>query len=113
MSIAPSSRYARPCRIRRKCFAFHQQAERVEMGAVFHLAVVEDDGIGTDVTPVSDSEIARLQDAVLEQMGLHNRVLVDAAVVSNSDEVEFDQPCRVNIDTFANLRAQQTEIERQ
>src|SRR5437879_13135604 len=113
MSGGPSSGYSRPCRVSGKCLAFHQQAYRVEMGAVCHLAVVEDDGVGADVTPVPDRKITCFQDAVLEQMGLQDRVLVDAAVVSNPDEVEFDQPCCVNIDTFANLRAQQTEIERQ
>jgi len=83
------------------------------VGVVFHLAVVEDDGVGADVTPVPDRKITRFQDAVLEQMGLQNRVLVDAAMVSNPDEVKLDQPCCVNIDPFANLCAQQTKIERQ
>src|SRR6266702_3872356 len=111
MSIAPPSRYSNPGRSRGESFALHQQAERIEVGVVFHSAVVEDDGVGSNIAVVPDRQSARLQDAVFEQMRLENRVLVDGTVVSDRDEVELDQPCCVKVDSFADPCAQQAEIE--
>ena len=80
---------------------------------VFHLAVVKDDGVGADVAPVANGEVARFQDAILKQMGLQDRVLIDTAVVSDCDEVKLDQSGCMNIDALANLCAHQAEIERE
>jgi hypothetical protein len=83
------------------------------VGVVFHLAVVENDRVGTDVAPIADGEITRFQDSILKQMGLQNRVLIDTTVVSDRDEIKFDQPGCVNIDLLAHLCAQQAKIERE
>ena len=78
---------------------------------ILHPAVVQDDGVGADVAIVPDSESARFQDAVFEQMRLQNRVLVDGTMVSDRDEIELYQPGCVKVDSFADLCAQQAEIE--
>ena len=58
------------------------------MGMILHPAVVEDDGVSTDVTPIPDGKVTRFQDAILKQMGLQNRVLIDTAVISDRNEVD-------------------------
>lgn len=74
------------------------------MGVIFHPAVIEDDGVGTDVATVPNSEAIRLQDPVLEKVRLQNTVLVEARVVSDSDEVELYQPRRMYVDTLTDFR---------
>ncbi|GAA3030798.1 hypothetical protein GCM10020000_04490 [Streptomyces olivoverticillatus] len=88
-------------------FALHEEGVGVQTSRVAEDDPVVDEGAGADGAVVADGDVAGLEDAVLQGVGLEGAARVEGAVVADAGEGALDDAASVVEDPAADAYAEQ------
>jgi hypothetical protein len=106
----PRRWYAGPHRARGEPLTLHEERECVQPRTLLHLSVVEDHRDRPHRAVGAYTELGRLQDSVLEKMGLDDAVFVQSSPVADLDEIELEKAGGLYVSSASDPRAEQPEV---